>query len=202
MKKTPTQGRSRQTVEALVEATARTIAERGWQSTTTNHIAARAGVSVGSLYQYFASREDLLEALVERELGRLKRRMDDAIPGLLDADATTTLRAFLEIAFDHVESDEALFTELAHRSHETGAMLFVEGLEAYLLDATRLFLTRTYDAYEPLDVPAISFIISNGAMLVLMRFFSTRPKGVTKESLIEHIAAIYSTFLHSKLRKA
>jgi len=63
MKKVPTQGRSRQTVDALIEATARTIAERGWPATTTNHIAARAGVSVGSLYQYFRNKDALLLGL-------------------------------------------------------------------------------------------------------------------------------------------
>ncbi|MCI0353744.1 MAG: TetR family transcriptional regulator, partial [Acidobacteria bacterium] len=49
MRKKPQQTRSRQMVKTLVEATARTIAERGLADTTTNHIATRAGVSVGSL---------------------------------------------------------------------------------------------------------------------------------------------------------
>ena len=103
MKKVPTQGRSRQTVDALIEATARTIAERGWQGTTTNHIAATAGVSVGSLYQYFDSREDLLAALMERGLAgsrsreHLQNLSADALREILDfaasAAAVTVSRA-------------------------------------------------------------------------------------------------------------
>src|SRR5918993_2700327 len=100
MKKVPTQGRSRQMVDALIEATARTIAERGWQATTTNHIAARAGVSVGSLYQYFDSREDLLAALMERERARILGRLNEAMPGIAGAPPRVGIRRLLEIAFE------------------------------------------------------------------------------------------------------
>jgi AcrR family transcriptional regulator len=53
MRKQPHQARARQRVDALIDAAAQEIADRGLLETTTNHIAARAGVSIGSLYQYF-----------------------------------------------------------------------------------------------------------------------------------------------------
>lgn len=65
MRKNPRQQRSRQTVAAAIEAAEQLIAERGWQRLTTNHVAERAGISIGSLYQYFDSKEDLLAALIE-----------------------------------------------------------------------------------------------------------------------------------------
>ncbi len=67
-RKAPTQARSIATVEAMVEATARILVAEGPEACTTNRIAEVAGVSIGSLYQYFPSREALLAALVEREL--------------------------------------------------------------------------------------------------------------------------------------
>ncbi|HEX4939160.1 MAG TPA: TetR/AcrR family transcriptional regulator, partial [Candidatus Kapabacteria bacterium] len=66
MRKRPRQQRSRQMVETLVEATALCIARHGLDGTTTPLIADIAGVSVGSLYQYFENKEELIEALVER----------------------------------------------------------------------------------------------------------------------------------------
>jgi AcrR family transcriptional regulator len=201
MKKFPTQERSRQTVEALIEATARIVAELGWMQTTTNHIAERAGVSVGSLYQYFENREALFTALIEREIGVITARLDDQIPFLLKADAPTAIRASLEVAFAYFESNEKLFTELANNWQATGTTAFVDAFEAYMLDAMRMFMAQNYAAYEPIDLNAVSFIMSNGTMFVLTRFISRKPKGVSKESLIAQITALYALYFESKIRK-
>lgn len=67
-RKRPSQARSRATVDAILEAAARVFAARGYAGATTNHIAARAGVSVGSLYEYFPNKDALLVALVEHHI--------------------------------------------------------------------------------------------------------------------------------------
>jgi AcrR family transcriptional regulator len=69
-RKTPQQERSRRTVDSVLEAAAQVFAQRGYANTTTNHIAARAGVSIGSLYQYFPSKDAVLLALAERHMER------------------------------------------------------------------------------------------------------------------------------------
>jgi AcrR family transcriptional regulator len=201
LKKTPTQERSRQTVEALIEATARTVAEYGWAQTTTNHIAERAGVSVGSLYQYFENREQLFAALIEREISVITERLDEQIPFMLKADAPTAIRMSLEVAFAYFESNEKLFTELANNWQATGRSDFVDAFEGYMLDAMRMFMAQNYAAYEPLDLNTLSFIMSNATMFVLSRFVSRKPKGVTKEALIAHVTELYSLYFKSKERK-
>lgn len=67
-RKQPRQERSRETVAAILEAAARVFAERGYAAGTTNHIAARAGVSIGSLYEYFPNKDALLVALMEAHI--------------------------------------------------------------------------------------------------------------------------------------
>ena len=62
----PVQGRSRATVDAIVEAAARVLARFGYAAATTNRIAERAGVSIGSLYEYFPNKDSILAALLER----------------------------------------------------------------------------------------------------------------------------------------
>ncbi|MHC4094118.1 MAG: TetR/AcrR family transcriptional regulator [Planctomycetota bacterium] len=65
-RKQPSQGRSRFTVRQIVEAAARVFEERGYAGATTNRIAGRAGVSIGSLYQYFPNKESILAVLLEQ----------------------------------------------------------------------------------------------------------------------------------------
>lgn len=66
MRKLPKQARSQKRVDQLLEAAAQVFAEIGYESATTNQIAARAHVPIGSLYQFFPNKEALLEALLAR----------------------------------------------------------------------------------------------------------------------------------------
>ena len=65
-RRAPTQARARATVDALLDAAAEVIEERGFDGATTERIVARAGVSVGSMYQYFPDKGALVAALVRR----------------------------------------------------------------------------------------------------------------------------------------
>ncbi|MFC5475797.1 TetR/AcrR family transcriptional regulator [Paraherbaspirillum soli] len=67
LRKIPTQSRSAETVNAVLEAAARILEESGFEGYTTNAVAERAGVSIGSLYQYFPGKDALTVALIERE---------------------------------------------------------------------------------------------------------------------------------------
>lgn len=67
-RKQPAQERSRATVGVILEAAARVFASHGYAAATTNRIAAKAGVSVGSLYEYFPNKDALLVALMEAHI--------------------------------------------------------------------------------------------------------------------------------------
>lgn len=64
--KIPRQDRARATVDALIQATELLLVEEGWGALNTNRVAQRAGVSIGTLYQYFANKEAMVGLMVER----------------------------------------------------------------------------------------------------------------------------------------
>jgi AcrR family transcriptional regulator len=68
-RRSPRQTRSRATWEAILEAAAQILERHGAAALTTNRIAERAGVSIGSLYQYFPNKHAVLAELIRRELG-------------------------------------------------------------------------------------------------------------------------------------
>lgn len=80
-RKRPKQARSTHLVGCIVEATARVLAAHGYAATSTNLIAAEAGVSVGSLYQYFPNKEALIVAVHERHLDQIRQVMDAILGG-------------------------------------------------------------------------------------------------------------------------
>lgn len=67
-RKQPRQARARVTVDAIFEATIQVLLSEGLSALTTTQVAARAGVSVGTLYQYFPQKQALLFALLQRRL--------------------------------------------------------------------------------------------------------------------------------------
>ena len=82
-RKTPVQSRSRERVERLLDAAAHAFAEVGYEAATTDAIAAHAGASIGSLYQFFPNKQALLDAVARRHLDRASELFD----ALLRADA-------------------------------------------------------------------------------------------------------------------
>ncbi len=67
-RKTPVQARSTASVDAILEATIQVLLDVGKERLTTTKVALRAGVSVGTLYQYFPNKSALLQAVLERHL--------------------------------------------------------------------------------------------------------------------------------------
>ncbi|WP_397449161.1 TetR/AcrR family transcriptional regulator [Pseudomonas sp. NA-150] len=77
-RKQPGQKRSAHTVESILEAAARILESQGLVACTTNAVAQKAGVSIGSLYQYFPNRDALTAALIERETAQLLHDVEQA----------------------------------------------------------------------------------------------------------------------------
>jgi AcrR family transcriptional regulator len=83
-RKLPQQDRSRMMVEAILEATARILTEKGYSKTNTNHIAELAGVSIGSLYQYFPNKESLMAALIQQHSDEMVELVESKLNNSFD----------------------------------------------------------------------------------------------------------------------
>jgi AcrR family transcriptional regulator len=93
--RTPVQGRSRATREALLKATAQLLGQRGYAPCTTNDIAKRAGVSIGSLYEYFANKDAIVHALVDEHLTAAEQLFSTRASELMKDASTRPLRSVL-----------------------------------------------------------------------------------------------------------
>lgn len=92
-RKAPRQARSAETVRAIVEAAARILEQGGLGGFTTNAVAERAGVSIGSLYQYFPGKEALIGALIVRETSLLIADWEASLAAPRGREALTRLIA-------------------------------------------------------------------------------------------------------------
>ncbi len=80
LRRSPQQWRSQQRVDAILEAAAAMIAEVGYDGVSTSKLAQHVGISIGSLYQFFANKEAIFQALAERYLAAMRRKIDAMFP--------------------------------------------------------------------------------------------------------------------------
>ena len=129
-RRTPTQRRAVETCAAIVEATARILEDKGQDALNTNRIAERAGVSVGTLYQYFPDKHAILVALIRREraalmaeLRAIERDGDDALQAMVAASIRHQFaRPKLAAALEHIELAFPIGPEAAEMAEEIAAI--------------------------------------------------------------------------------
>ncbi|WP_394828912.1 TetR/AcrR family transcriptional regulator [Pendulispora albinea] len=119
----PIQTRSQETVRAIVDAAARVLARRGYAATTTNHVAARAGVSIGSFYEYFRDKDAVVRAVLERHLAAGEALFAERAAALGAGQGTLRelLGALVQAFIDFHADDPRLHRVLSHEVPHSAA---------------------------------------------------------------------------------
>src|SRR5690606_20859293 len=110
--KVPRQRRAWVTYNAMLDATARLLETGGFAQLTTNHVAQLAGVSIGSLYEYFPDKETLVAELTRRTIREILAEVGDGLKDAIELGGEPGLRRGIAILFDAVERRRALVREL------------------------------------------------------------------------------------------
>jgi AcrR family transcriptional regulator len=100
-RKAPRQARARATFDAILEAAARILVNEGYDRLNTNRIAEIAGVSIGTLYQYFPTKEAILSEIIRQKRQRLLDDISEAIIHMSRESSQETLDKLLWAAVNH-----------------------------------------------------------------------------------------------------
>jgi AcrR family transcriptional regulator len=125
----PRQDRARVTRDAILEAATHIIAQGGLAAFNTNAVAMRAGVSIGSLYQYFPNKDALMVAVIHRQQEQQHETLKSAVNASSDGDLETVVRALIRAAMQHHYDDSLLATAI---DHEEARLPMNDVLDAYL----------------------------------------------------------------------
>lgn len=195
MRKQPQQARSRQMVDTLIEATARVIAQRGLDGTTTPAIAEAAGVSVGSLYQYFDGKDALIAALLDKLVGDLTRLLDAEVQRAAHLPLRETVHTAIQLTLSFMHSNEGLYLELARNWHRLPVHHVADVLEQYILEAARLYFLQHQLEYPIRDLPVRLFITYNSTLFTLMRLMSQQNGRLRQEEVVAGLTDMITGFL-------
>ncbi|HEY1725418.1 MAG TPA: TetR/AcrR family transcriptional regulator [Steroidobacteraceae bacterium] len=157
-RKAATQERSRATVDALVEATARILVREGFDKASTNRIAEVAGVSVGSLYQYFPGKEALVAAVIERHQQEVMQTVRGELAEALAEPVDKAVRKLVAVAVKAHRVDPRLHRVLAEQVPRVGKLEKVETFNRENYTLFRTYLESHRDELYVGDLDLASFV--------------------------------------------
>ena len=156
-RKNASQERSRATVDALVEATARILVKEGFERTSTNRIAEIAGVSVGSLYQYFPGKEALVAAVIDRHNEEIMGIVRATLTELADMPIEKAVRRLVTVAIEAHRINPKLHRVLAEQIPRA-RKLDVEAFNREVHALVRAYLDSRRKEMRRIDLDVATFI--------------------------------------------
>lgn len=195
-RKTPLQARSNVTVDAILQAAIQVLVAVGKEKLTTTLVAQRAGVSVGTLYQYFPNKSSLLQAALKRHMAAVSGTIDEASRTLRGHSifemASTLAIAYLKAKMYNVKESVALY---AVSSDIDGMTIAKQAGQRGIQKLTELFAT----APEPLtkDPQLIATVVLSTFNGISRRLLESKSPERELAPLREELLALVDAYLHT-----
>ena len=169
-RKTPVQARSTATVEAIYEATIQVLLSHGIERLTTTRVAERAGVSVGTLYQYYPNKQSLLFAVLENHLDKVMARVEATCERARHKPLAEMMREMVEAFVDAKMERADISVALYQVSADVGGTALLKRVNQRSRKAVEAMLGTAPDIMSPPDKFAIDIMLSAtaGAMRSLL----------------------------------
>jgi len=193
----PQQRRAQQTVEAILDAVVRILKREGGKEVNTNRIAEVAGVSIGSLYQYFPDKGAIFAALHQRHVEEIDRMVEKTLVRNARASLDELMRAMIEAMIDAHRRDpelyDALFAEVPHRAN--GSQDFATRLHG----AFRLAIAaRAPELGNHEDLDKTVFVVTHMVESLSHGVVLRRPRGLSLAAGKEEAVRAVLAYLHAQ----
>lgn len=194
-RKQPRQARSRALVEAILDATERVLAQEGSEATTTTRVAEVAGVSVGSLYQYFPSRDALLAAVIERRVERDEQEFLAHLGTLSDASLASVLRAGARWLVEVYRREPELYRTMVDEMDRVAREQRVQTLLDDSIARTVAMLAPHREALAVDDLELAAYTIVTAQVAVVRDAVRRRPELLEGTRLADVLGTLAVRFL-------
>ncbi|MCK0153391.1 TetR/AcrR family transcriptional regulator [Alcanivorax sp. S6407] len=185
MRRIPRQQRSREMVARIIDAVGEVLAERGLDNMTTNHVADAAGVSIGSLYQYFSDKDELVEALLESLSKRVTRDFHQQSVKL--NMNTLPLRQLVELAIRYGMQSirtNPLMYELARNWQRLPFDRLLEPLSQFFQVMAQPYFLKNYQNYPVENLQAKLYVLVHSTLFTSVHYLVQDVPTISEDELI------------------
>jgi len=185
MRRKPRQERSKAMVTSLIDATALVIAEHGISGANTVLIAEKAGVSVGSLYQYFDSKEDLYEGVLEQINVGLLAIVNAQIEQLPNKDLRVFIHDLLDQVWQFLEANDQRYLHIVKYWAQMDFVRFINELQNRLTTAFAVYIMHRPSAAPVTELPTKIYVLINSVLFTIVRQVSDPAPHISRAQIIE-----------------
>lgn len=189
------QDRSKATVDTLLAATARVLVREGYDRASTNKIADAAGVSIGSLYQYFPSKEALVAAVIERHTGEMMDVVRAALVRVAALPIPKAARELVKVMIDAHRIEPKLHRVLVEQIPRVGNLEDIERLDEEATALVRAYLEGHRDEIVIDDLEIASFICVASVEALTHAAVLRRPSLLDNPRFVDEVAAMVTRYL-------
>lgn len=197
----PKQQRAKLTVEAILEATQELMKEVGFEQISTNKIAKKAGVSIGSIYQFFPNKEAIYQAVEERMIDTMSKDATEIMAKHGDSTAVELAEVLLEVIFARANEYPDLIPLVSRLMMNPNGSSALVRLQENIIIAGRQLLLRNKRHIEFEDAHTTSYMLCNLCVLLLCQFFAQPQSYVTQAQFKEELLTIISARMQYKRRE-
>ena len=197
-RKRPEQDRSRATVETIVEAAARVLVKHGYNAFTTNRVAEAAGVSIGSLYQYFPNKEALLSELMHRHVAEIERGIEEMAELARTAPLAEVIRVGVQQNVRSHLIDPALHRVLSEEIPRLGQLDWKVAFTGRMEERVRAMLEARRSEIVVPDIDLAVYIITRTVEAVVHNAVCEQSKALASGALAEEVTRMLIGFLTGK----
>jgi AcrR family transcriptional regulator len=194
-RKSPRQDRSLATVDALLQATARILVREGYDRASTNRIAEAAGVSVGSLYQYFPSKEALVAALIDHHMSSMTSLLELKALELAEAPIEVAIRDVIRVMIEAHRIDPRLHQVLVEQVPRLGRLQRIEQLESHTRALVRAYLEARKDKLRVENLDVAAFLVAHVVEAVTHGAVLHEPSLLESEALVAETTDLVVRYL-------
>ena len=191
----PKQLRAQSTVDAILIAAEKIIGKHGYEAATTNRIAELAGVSIGSLYQYFPNKEAIAVALVERIVSSESDRLRDRVISEMHAPVTEAMPKIIRELVRVAREKEYAFVRQLQQLPQLKSDLARVSTHNFTHTIGLAYLTAHKHETNVEDPAVAFFIIQNAINGNIQRYVDEGTDQLDEDTLVEHISRLVLNYL-------
>jgi len=194
-RKRPLQARSKDTVDTILNATARILVKRGFDGLTTNAVAAQAGVSIGSLYQYFPNKEALVSALLDHHMTEMNAAMSVELARVATLPIAEAARAVIELTFRAHAIDPELHRVLTEQLPRIGRLAKLRQQDELTHRAVVALLIARRAELSITDPELAAFVLECTIESIVHRAALLYPERLRDPRLVDEATRIVTRYL-------
>lgn len=189
-------------LERILDASAAVLQESGIEGFGTRQVSEKAGISPGSLYQYFDNKEAIFKALADRFVKQAMETVQQVFPQLVDRSIAESVRIILRACYELLDENDGRYLTLLQYWHHIDMSKNVRRIEQMIFQTIGVYASMHPELKKMDQLPRTLYIGLNSVIFNLVRYSSEPSPFFTREQLIEGLVEMIDDHIKMRMRGA